>query len=87
MVKPIQSWRGRLQASTCLEVDLLFFLVPVFEHFANLPQYDLIEIGVTSQVIGMEKFGNVVEGEFSNSLPLALKLFGLRVTDALRAFV
>jgi serine/threonine protein kinase len=33
------------------------------------------------------KFGNVVEGEFSNGLPLELKLFDLRVTDASQAFV
>jgi hypothetical protein len=47
-VKPRRSRRGQLQASTCLEVDLSFFSVPMFKHFANLSQYDLIEIGVTS---------------------------------------
>jgi serine/threonine protein kinase len=87
MVKAIRSRSGQFQASIYLGLDLSVFSVPMLKDFDAIPQYDLNEIGVTGRVIGMGKFGNVLEGKFSNGLPLALKLFDLQVTDALQAFV
>jgi RIO-like serine/threonine protein kinase len=86
-VKAIRRRNERFHVAAYSGLDLSVFSIPVLKDFDAIPQYDLNEIGVTGQVIGMGKFGNVVEGKSSNGLPLALKLFDLRVTDAFRAFV
>jgi hypothetical protein len=57
------------------------------EDLVQLPEYNFQEIGITSWVIGMGKFGNVVEGEATNGLPLAIKMFDLRIREAALAFV
>jgi len=71
-VDKLQLWRLE---RTPLEVDLSSFSVFVVENFVDLPQYDLIDIGTSDQVLGMGKFANLVEGRFSNGIPLALKFF------------
>lgn len=63
--------------------------VPEFydeEHLSDIPTYPMDELGITGEVVGMGKYGNVMAGQWDGQ-KMALKTYDLRVESAVLAFV
>ena len=71
------------------EVELSDFFVDLYtpDAFSFLPDYKLEDLGLTGQVVGLETYGNVLEGVLRGCLPVAIKFFDFQIKGAREAFV